>query len=114
MRIALVAGVLATKVMPAQAQWFIDGNKLLSMCESPNKAWCEAYVTEAYDTYVLVWAANTEICIPANATSTQLRDAVIQYLQAHPEGRHEPAMASIVRGLVAAFPCPTSGAEISN
>jgi hypothetical protein len=35
----------------------------------------------------------------------QVRDVVVQYLNAHPEKRHEPAAARTLIALQAAFPC---------
>lgn len=49
------------------------------------------------------------VCIPADehvhVKSEQVRDVVVQFLNARPEKRHEPAAGHAFLALQAAFPC---------
>jgi hypothetical protein len=47
-------------------------------------------------------------CFPPAATHVQMRNVVVQGLQAHPEEQHEPPEILVTKYLTAAFPCPQS------
>jgi len=72
------------------------------------QAVCAAYV-RGFAEGLKLWEATerdtVRICIPVGVTGFQLLDMALNYLQAHPEQRHE-AMGNILANvLFDAFPC---------
>ena len=69
------------------------------------------YVTGAVDMVSTVAAAFSSTgapvayCYPTSVTTRQIRDVVIQRLQAHPEERHYPVAGIILTAITEAFPC---------
>jgi hypothetical protein len=63
---------------------------------------------------ILVWTipgtadAQAKLCFPPAATHAQMRNVVVQGLQAHPEEQHEAPEILGTKYLSAAFPCPQS------
>ncbi len=45
------------------------------------------------------------LCIPAKVSLGQLRNVVVKYLKAHPEGTHRAAVVQVTVALGEAFPC---------
>ena len=124
-RIVLLAALLlpfAAPVQRAQAQQTrlsrTDGNKLLGVCTARNPAYvqgCEAYIDGVADTVAVyqrsaanpnsgVKIANT-MCVPADITGAQLREAVVGWLQSHPNDRGHEAGLIVFRVLHDAYPC---------
>jgi hypothetical protein len=108
----VVAGTLASGSVPALAGGFDSGNDLLDDCsaksgDNPVKAGaCLGYVTGVAD----VLGGGTVIdgiraCF-VTATTGQLKDVVLRYLNEHPETRHLVAASLVARALSEAFPCP--------
>jgi hypothetical protein len=87
----------------------IDGNKLLALCEGRNEGgrqFCLGFVTG------IAMLARTRLitpdggnCLPAGATSAQVRAVVVQALRQHPQSRHEAAFVLVVAALATAWPC---------
>ncbi len=48
------------------------------------------------------------VCFPPAATHAQMRNVVVQGLQAHPEEQHEAPEILVTKYLSTAFPCPRS------
>jgi hypothetical protein len=95
-----------------------DGNKLLSICtaKAPNlMQGCNAFIDGVADTIGVYQhlADKTDgaprlverTCISDNATGQQLRDIVVQFLQAHAADRARYAALLSVQALHQAFPC---------
>src|SRR5690348_3802091 len=90
------------------------GNDLLGVCSDDhhfNQAYCKGYAVGVADALMAANAMKANgyevpsACIPNNVKSEQVRDVLVQYLNAHPEKRHEPAAGHALLALQAAFPC---------
>src|SRR5262249_12583087 len=93
---------------------FESGNDLIQVCSDDhhfNQAYCNGYAVCVADALMAVNAMKANgyevpsACIPIDVKSEQVRDVVVQYLNAHPEKRHEPAAGHALVALQAAFPC---------
>ena len=95
---------------------FESGNDLIQVCSDDhhfNQAYCKGYAVGVADALMAVNAMKANgyaiptACIPSgeHVKSEQVRDVVLQYLNAHPEKRHEPAAGHALMALQAAFPC---------
>lgn len=120
----ILCAVLATAVaiafvQPTSAQerpaggYQATGNLLLKICRGGNagqEGYCLGYVTGISDGITTLQMLNpphwTPICKPDRVTDRQLRDVVVQYLDDHPEERHEPISLLTVVAMRAAWPCP--------
>lgn len=88
------------------------GNYVYPMCKptasAANKSGCAWYIKgmiEAIQVYAQPSQAGYSImCMPDNLPGSQLTAIFGKYLDDHPEQRHDPAMALIVRAMTAAFP----------
>jgi hypothetical protein len=88
--LALSLTVSATAGHAASHQ-FYDGHKLLSIClehDAAQQARCTGYAEGISDAY----EAERERrgltqCVPGDVKSVQVRDAIVHFLQAHPEER---------------------------
>lgn len=108
-RLVFLAAVLWT--MPVSAQ-FYSGNNLWSVCsERPpgfNLGVCSGYILGIYDSIMSPISQKSvigRICPPDQLQAGQLRDIVINHLQARPEERHMQAPTIVMNALVRAFPC---------
>jgi len=95
---------------------FESGNDLIGLCSDGRVAfesYCRGYAVGVADALMAVNAMKANgyaiptACIPSgeHVKSEQVRDVVLQYLNAHPEKRHEPAAGHALMALQAAFPC---------
>jgi hypothetical protein len=89
----------------------IQGTELLRSCNMPFGAigfqFCEAFILGIRDGVVLATElrdAKPIIETPAEAKQEQLKDAVLKYLNEHPEEHHKPAAVLVVAALSQAFP----------
>ena len=89
----------------------IQGTELLRSCNMPFGAngfqFCEAFIEGVRDGVVLATElrdAKPIIETPAEAKQEQLKDAVLKYLNEHPEEQHKPAAVLVVAALSQAFP----------
>ncbi len=89
----------------------IQGTELLRSCNMPfgtiGFQFCEAFIEGVRDGVVLATElrnAKPIIEMPAEAKQEQLKDAVLKYLNEHPEEHHKPAAVLVVAALSQAFP----------
>jgi hypothetical protein len=103
--------------LPTQtrANMFYDGNRLYEICTAPEEkhaSWgvCLGFILGAHDAVrdaqELGFLAGKIHCTPTNATTGQVRDVVVRYLEEHPAERHINASALVADALREAFPCP--------
>jgi hypothetical protein len=117
-RTGLVLGLLAAFMIedkPAQAaeMTFDSGNKMLALCESTIPFEYGACVGFISGVALMVNGASQQggnflgwrVCVRNGVTVGQLRDIVVQDLQAHPENRDLGATLLVMRALQATFPC---------
>lgn len=102
-KVATIALFFSTSLVTTHAQAFINGNKLLSECESEIMAdmnFCLGYVSGAAD-------ANDfdDTCIPEGVTLGQIRDIVKRHLVKQPQYRHMSGSFNVSIALAVAFPC---------
>ena len=109
MRALTIAALLVWTVPgTAQAQARLNtetGNGLLDICsatDASGRDWmCYGYILG-------VGAMLRDIgsvCFPADVSHSQIRDVVVEGLQAHPEERSQRPEMLITEYLIAAFPC---------
>ncbi len=114
----LFLAMAAARPVAAQSrESAIDGNKLLERCTAKDRSLaqgCEAYVQGVADTVAVyeaaakaanVTQAESRICVPTQVTGIQMRDAVVQWLQAHPADRAHQAGHVAVHVLRETWPC---------
>ncbi len=89
----------------------IQGTELLRSCNMPfgtiGFQFCEAFIVGVRDGVVLATelrGAKPIIEMSAEAKQEQLKDAVLKYLNEHPEEHHKPAAVLVVAALSQAFP----------
>ena len=99
---ALAAVITTTIVQPASAQepstgfYQATGNLFLKICRGgiAGRGYCLGYfagISDGITTLQLLKPQHwTPICKPDQMTDSQLRDVVVEYLDTHPEERHEP------------------------
>ena len=119
MRISILflALIFGAPVAANEAEVYVSltsGNHVYPMCQSTasaaNKNSCAWYVKGVIEG-VQVHAQPSQpgyslLCMPDNLPGAQLTGVFGKYLEDHPEQRHEPALALVVRAMTAAFPCP--------
>lgn len=129
MRALKVFAVVFFASVGAASGQTITGNQLLDACQSELQAaqgYCIGHIEGVRDGLIAGAAsvfiaagdrnASTSelnaavngtfgMCIPSEATTKQMVDVTIQYLQAHAEARHNPARFLILEALKGAFPC---------
>jgi Rap1a immunity proteins len=89
----------------------IQGTELLRSCNmgfaTNGFQFCEAFIEGVRDGVVLATElrnAQPIIGTPAGTKQEQLKDAVLKYLNEHPEEHHKPAAVLVVAALSQAFP----------
>ena len=91
----------------AQANYFNDGNKLLSDMEenvNTSRMYALGYVAGVVDSLNQV-----VFCLPSTVTVGQLNDMIRNYLRNTPAERHLPADVIISKAFGVAFPCKKGG-----
>jgi hypothetical protein len=91
----------------AQANYFNDGNKLLSDMEdnaNTSKMYALGYIAGVVDSMNQI-----VFCLPSTVTVGQLNDMIRNYLRNTPAERHLPADVIIVKAFGVAFPCKKGG-----
>jgi hypothetical protein len=94
----------------------IDGNKLYEECTTPksrsthyqDSASCISFVLGVSDMNGLMAPLRDVeplFCVPQTATSGQLKDITVKYLENHPERRHGLAAGEVMMALRQSFPC---------
>jgi hypothetical protein len=116
---ALLVVFLVGAPVPGQGKGYYDGNRLMrglvfwsqsanALAPLSDKDQLDSHI--AYG-YVLGAAEAGSIfkldlfCSPDNAVQGQLIDVVYQYLERHPERRHQGAAGLVCLALAEAFPC---------
>lgn len=95
--------VAATMVCASANAAFIDGNKLLTEMRSESaigRSLALGYVLGVADTMDGMF-----FCLPANATSGQVRDVVQTWLTSNPSQRHNSGDLLIAAALKTVWPC---------
>jgi hypothetical protein len=85
---------------------YYDGNALLDLCQQHSDV-CVIYmqaVNDALFTASFGTSRDVPYCIPQGAKATQIRDIVVQYLNAHPERRQILASTLTIEALSQAWP----------
>ncbi|TXH26481.1 MAG: hypothetical protein E6Q99_04545 [Elusimicrobia bacterium] len=126
-QLAIISMLLAVASTEAGAQ-NLDGNTLYDACTQDDlgkQSFCVGYILgivegvkwgsflniAAVDTGMNTDEANQfsdkilGFCSPANAELRQHVDIVVQYLEAHPESRHESARWLVTEAFRKSFPC---------
>lgn len=102
-------------LQPAHAS-FVDGNVLLQKCQAKereatyfqDRSYCIAYIIGVSDSIGFFQIAPDipeAVCIPANASSGQVRDVVVKFLEDNPAERHRAAEALVFTALAISFRC---------
>jgi len=113
--VLILTGLASVQANAAPSmQGYFDGNRLYSDCKNESdtmaQGFCVGYVSGLVD-LDLVYASMIEgyrpqYCLRSSVNPMQLKDLVIQYLEANPEQRQYPAASSVIMALKNAFPCP--------
>jgi hypothetical protein len=99
----------------ANAQYWLDGNALLTYCtgtDAAQRSACTLYIEGVWDTIYNAQGtkavSGSAACISFSTavTSGQVADTVTHWLQAHPAVRHLPAGGLVWGALYEAWPCP--------
>ena len=90
----------------AASDTFVTGNHLLDEC-SKRSEFCTGYIAGLTDEMLVFDVVNKQriACLPDKVLLGQLEDIAMNYLRAHPEGRHHNAGSIITFALMKAFPC---------
>jgi hypothetical protein len=99
-------------IQPAVAGYW-DGNRLFENCQSDSSALYvmgvvdgDTWETMAFDKETGVPFDTLEFfCIPTGSNGAQARDIVCDYLEDHPENRHDDAPSLIRSALSEKWPC---------
>ncbi len=126
MRMAMLAfGLLASVLSPAAgaegdalAESFVleDGAALVTACTVPEthplhataKGFCLGYMTGAMQLYAAAVQSpkiDDAVCPGAAVSRVRMRDIFLEWARTHPERLGEPAIDTLFRAAVAAFPC---------
>jgi hypothetical protein len=96
-------------LMMAEVASLQTGNGLLEACTSipEMQIACIEYVSGVADGASAVQreARSRSVCIPRDAQLGQMKDVVVNYLQAHPEIRQNHSGELVLDALQRAFPC---------
>jgi hypothetical protein len=86
----LTLAVALAAASPAQATMtmFKNGNALLADCLGDNPLFCYGYVEAVADAMKLFGQWQRPECPPIDVTAGQVRDVVVNFLQAHLADRH--------------------------
>ena len=109
--LSLIKPIVLTMLVAAPGGYpsFLNGNTLLALCEGDNarRTDCMVYIEGVADDWRFMnYLSDPDqpICA-ADAVGHQLRDAVVNYLKAHPENRDDPAAALITDAITEAWHC---------
>lgn len=95
---------------PAPELGFYTAGQLAERCspgDNSNPGLCFAYITGVHDSvraYEL-WLTMTEFCVPRQTPQVDLRQAFLDYLQAHPQDASAQAASVVVISLKERFRC---------
>ena len=95
----VLALILQSSALPS-----LEGDELYLRCKEPNgEKW--GYCTGFADGVAHFLNAEHEICLPGTATSKQIREVAVKFIQEHPELRSNDGYSLVGRALMEAFPC---------
>jgi|SRR5215469_3463112 len=106
------AAVLTALVTPAHAGFF-SGNDLLKNCTSSipqEQSWCLGYVSGATDALQSVRAmmfGHEDLCPQYGTEVSQVKDAVVLYLQNHPAERTLGGDTIVIEAISTNWKCNT-------
>ena len=104
----LLTTLLLTLLLPATGfAYFINGNKLLTQCESKFTQLCTGYIVGLSDTYnnLVHWGfMEPHFCKPKAIIVSQLHKIVVKHLNENPEDLHSDGAGLVGRALFTAFP----------
>jgi hypothetical protein len=110
--LAAVLLLLATLTVHADDD---TGERLYRDCSSENeflRGYCGGYITGVIASLVNLQRyrqiADTMLCLPVDVSKGQLVEAVVAYLDKHPERRSRQSINLVPEALNEAFPCPGS------
>ena len=101
---------------------YFDGNNLYGDCKNESdtlaQGFCVGYVSGLVDLDLfyadMIEGYRPQYCLRNAVNPMQLKELVIQYLEANPEQRQYPAASNVIMALKNAFPCPKqAGVEAS-
>ena len=121
-RALTLAGLVLWAAAPAaHAQRFtrVTGQTLAQICTGSDRTraeQCVSYIDAVADTAGFYQRLRPQdgskgaalpgyLCIPDNATGTNLRDVVVRWLRAHPDANTRQASGVVMDALYAEFPC---------
>jgi len=99
--------ILAALLMTSTAAYsssVLDGNSLLSDCQSDDQSFCLGYALGVETTMRLADLIGKS-CIPDGVTAEQLAEVAIRYLKANPKNRHFGAQGLLIHAFNKAWPC---------
>ena len=107
---ALVLVILLAQSTNLMAGGVFTGENLLDTCESNvamSSGICAGYITGVAAGAALMreLGGMPGHCRPDGVNNSQLVEAVVVFLRAHPEARHEQAQLLVFNALSAAWPC---------
>jgi hypothetical protein len=112
MRTLLIAlsALLASGSAHATVFSYQSGNKLHALCTgqgAANRAHVMGYILGVADTHNLIVSRGAPqlVCVPKEATTSQISDAVCKYLVDNPQKRHFAGSSVVLAALEAAFSC---------
>jgi hypothetical protein len=109
MATAVVLGYLPASAQEQEGRVFDTGNDLWSHCSGKGDAHfglCAGFVVGIADAMSNVTGIlGRRACIPLPVSRGQAIDVVKQFLEQHPEKRHETAVSLAAEALAGAFPC---------
>ncbi len=101
-----LAALLAAVPAPAHA---LEGKALIAVCQDErdqvSRALCLGYVLGATEAVTSV-VPSSGVCAPEGLAPGDLREAVSNYANAHPEALAKSAVSLVWSAIVAAWPCP--------
>ena len=119
--VLILTGLASHQANAATAmKGYFDGNRLYADCKNESdptsQGFCVGYISGLVDldlAYASVMEGfRPQYCLRNAVNPVQLKDIVIQYLEANAEKRQYPAVSNVMAALANAFPCPKQkGAE---
>lgn len=104
--LALSQATLPTPEPPPLIPAFFTAQTLFDICKRPNAGQCSMYVAGMLDGVFFMDAAreSRSFCLPPT-TNREVSDAVVDYLEAHPDVREKAAAAVIHEAVAQMYPC---------
>lgn len=99
---------LAPLLFAAQAWALTDRSDLVKWCTHSSAVAagrCIGYLLAAEDALSTAEVEGVRACVPRDATLQQLHQAVIEWLDAHPDAMGETALGLVARAYAGRFPC---------